>query len=399
MPFDLASLKLSLNQTSASLQLRGELRPPQLPLRFSVTLRVSSMDVVIDENLNGSVRASIHSATVSTARKVYSVSLEGLAVLVSLVFKNLQRYRAKNRCVTKAINAMRELPLLAILLLLLSSVILPVQLEAGMMTSVAANADRVAAGSSYAFANGGNELLLFKDGAWAGGGSYWGDGKVVSTFHQFNAGTAFQFGTADNHKNPLGLKYSVTDFVVFQDIDTVVAFVPELKNIRLNGVSSIAATSRLSNGTVVINTTAGNAFAEGAPLGETFNGPLRAGEAWVSYPNNIAFNNIDPTVIGRTVLDDLNFDGLGVLPGASGHGVYNRLTGEYLGQTLGGVTAGPFATGYFLDISNQVVRDRINNVSFSAVPEPTSVALAVAGTSLLASLRLIRRVLRRDPKL
>lgn len=269
------------------------------------------------------------------------------------------------------------------------------QVTAGMMTTASANADRVAAGSSYAFSNGGNELLLFKDGAWSGGGSYWGDGKVISTFHQFNAGTAFQFGASNNHKDLFGVKYSVTDYVVFTDIDTVVAYVPELKNIRLNGVSDIAATSRPVDGSVVINTTSGNAFAAGVPLGEQFNGPLRAGEAWVNYPNNILFNNIDPSVLGRTNLDILNSNGLGVLPGASGHGIYNSLDGSYLGQTLGGSSSGPFARGFFLDISNQVVRDRINDVSFSAVPEPTSGALALLGLGALAGYKYLRKTIGR----
>ena len=250
------------------------------------------------------------------------------------------------------------------------------QVEGGMMVSAAANPGRVTEGSSYAFTNGGFELYMLRDGVRFGGGTYIGDGKILLTNHQFAAGGTMVFGTGSDYKLDPGQQFTINQIVGLPQYDLAVAYSAELKSLRFEGVQF--ATSTFSGVQIGTVTSFADAYTPEGLLGADFNGPIRAGTTFLSYPNNISFLGIDPNALGRTQNDIFDPNSLGAVAGGSGQGVY--LNGVFQGTTLGGIRTGPRAVGYHAAIANPGVLAAVSSVNFTAVPEPTSSALlGVAG--------------------
>ena len=182
-----------------------------------------------------------------------------------------------------------------------------------------------------------------------------------------------------DYKNSPGSLFAVTDMRTFPQYDLAVAYVPGLKNLKIDGVT-FAATQPTS-GTQGIVTSFADPRTLSGLLGPEFNGPIRAGSGVLSYPANITFMGIDPSVIGRTGFVG-SINNLAPVNGTSGQGNY-LLNGGWLGINIGGVNT----TGYFLDATRPEIANTLNSVNFSAVPEPSSMGLAglAAGVALLFS--------------
>jgi len=252
--------------------------------------------------------------------------------------------------------------------------------EAGIVTSLEADPQAIALGSTFSVDGGGN-VGYISYGTGTSSGIYLGNGWVLGAGHTASNVGPLTFGTGFNFNSNPGTVFSPSQVILHPQYSSGgnhdLALL-RFADLNLNRILSFAA--RPPTGSDLFLAGFGTT---GTPAGYTTqDGFIRAGTSRLLAGVNLPIAGYSREFFGEAFFrpntrpNDIRAHG-----GDSGGGVFTQ-TGDLFGIMIAASSPADGTSTYFLDLSNPAGENRAWIQSITAVPEPSSLLMfGVAGAA------------------